>query len=160
MDVIKKIIELIRETAVGFSRDHGSMLAASLAYYTIFAIAPLLVIAVAVAGFIFGDAAAEGQIVDAIQGTVGREAAVVIEQLIASTSQSSAGLVATIISTALLFFGASGLFGQLQRALNIIWDVQPDANHHEHYSQTAPLICDGAVHGTAALAIPNGGYNH
>ncbi|KAA3656881.1 MAG: YihY/virulence factor BrkB family protein [Chloroflexi bacterium] len=128
MDVVKKIVELIRETAVGFSRDHGSMLAASLAYYTIFAIAPLLVIAVAVAGFIFGDAAAEGQIVDAIQDTVGREAAVVIEQLINSTSQSKAGVIATIISTALLFFGASGLFGQLQRALNIIWGIEPTSD--------------------------------
>ncbi|MCA9930129.1 MAG: YihY/virulence factor BrkB family protein, partial [Anaerolineales bacterium] len=69
MNILRKIFELLRETAVGFGRDHGSMLAASLAYYTIFAIAPLLVIAVAVAGFVFGEAAAEGQIVTAIQDT-------------------------------------------------------------------------------------------
>lgn len=122
---MKAIIELVRETAVGFTRDHGTMLAASLAYYAIFAIAPLLVIAVAVAGFVYGNAAAEGQIVDAIQDTVGREAAVVIEQLVESAGQTRAGIVATVISTALLFFGASGLFGQLRRALNIIWGIEP-----------------------------------
>ncbi|MCA9924157.1 MAG: YihY/virulence factor BrkB family protein [Anaerolineales bacterium] len=126
MNILRKIFELLRETAVGFGRDHGSMLAASLAYYTIFAIAPLLVIAVAVAGFVFGEAAAEGQIVTAIQDTVGREAAVVIEQLVAKSGESNAGTIATIISTTLLFFGASGLFGQLQRALNIIWGITPD----------------------------------
>ncbi len=128
MKVVKQIVRLIRETAVGFSRDRGSMLAASLAYYALFALAPLLVIAVAVAGFIFEEAAAKGQIVTAIQDTVGREAAVIIERLIANAGQSGSGIIATLISTALLFWGASGLFGQLQRALNAIWGIEPTSN--------------------------------
>lgn len=128
MNFLKSTFTLIKKTAVNFSRDNASMLAASLAYYTIFAIAPLLVIAVAVAGFIFGDAAVEGQVVEAIQGTVGRETAVLIENLITSASDSGAGIIATIISTTFLIFAASGLFSQLQKALNIIWDVSPPQN--------------------------------
>ena len=124
-DYLVAVYRLFKETAVNFGRDNGSMLAASLAYYTIFAIAPLLVIAVAVAGFVFGDAAAEGQIVEAIEGSVGREGAVLIQNLIASSSESNAGLIATIISTAILILASSNLFTRLQKALNIIWGVAP-----------------------------------
>ena len=123
--IFSGIFDLLKESAKGWSRGQASLLAAALAYYTIFALAPLLVIAVAVAGVVFGDAAVEGQIVAQIEGTVGREAAVVIQDLIANASESGASVIATILSTALLLVAASGLFAQLQRALNMIWGVQP-----------------------------------
>lgn len=123
--IFKEIIETIQETFAGYGRDNGSMMAAGLAYYTIFAIAPLLVIAVAVAGVFYGDAAVQGEIVDAIAGTVGEEAAVVIQNLVVNARESTAGTLATVISSGLLLFAASGLFGQLQRALNAIWGLVP-----------------------------------
>ena len=122
------VAELFKETATAFGEDKASMLAASLAYYTIFAIAPLLVIAIVVAGFFFGEAAVEGQIVSSIQDAVGREAAVLIENLVSNASQSSATIWATLGSTAVLLFGASNLFNQLQRALNVIWDTPPSTD--------------------------------
>ena len=122
---ISGIFELLKETAQGWARDNASLLAAALAYYTIFALAPLLVIAVAVAGLVFGEAAVQGQIVAQIEGAVGREAAVVIQNLIANASQSGASVIATVLSTILLLVAASGLFSQLQRTLNIIWGLQP-----------------------------------
>ena len=129
MAMIKKyalmVFNLTKNTAVNFSRDNASMLAASLAYYTIFAIAPLLIIVVAVAGFVFGEAAVQGELVGAIEETVGREGAVLIQELIASSSQNNANVIASIISIGLLILAASGLFGQLQKALNIVWGVTP-----------------------------------
>lgn len=119
------LFELLKESVQGWSRDNASLFAAALAYYAIFALAPLLVIAVAVAGVVFGEAAVEGQIVTEIEGTVGTEAAVVIENLIANASESEASLIATVLSSMLLLVAASGLFSQLRRTLNMIWGVQP-----------------------------------
>ncbi len=102
------------------------MLAAALAYYTIFSLAPLLVFSVFVAGMLFGEQAVTGQLVDQIEGTVGREAAVVIQNILRNASSGSTGFWATIVSTAMLVFGASGVFTQLQQALNQIWGVEPE----------------------------------
>ncbi|WP_420631136.1 YihY/virulence factor BrkB family protein [Candidatus Leptofilum sp.] len=118
--------ELLKESGKGWSRDNASLLAAALAYHTLFALAPLLVIAVAVAGIVFGDAAVEGQIVAQIGDTVGTETAVVIENLIHNASMSGASTIATLLGSLLLLVGASNLFFQLQRTLNMVWGIQPD----------------------------------
>lgn len=128
MTFFKKAFSLLRETAAAFGRNNASMLAASLAYYAIFAIAPLLVIAVAVAGFVFGDAAVQGQLDAQLEGTFGREAAVLIEDLVAGANQTNAGLFATVVSVILLLLAASGLFGQLKKALNTIWEAEPTSD--------------------------------
>lgn len=119
------LFELLKESGQGWSRDNASLLAAALTYYTIFALAPLLVIAVAVAGMVYGDAAVRGEIVAQIQDEVGQEAAVVIQDLITNASQSETGPIATVAGTALLLVAASGLFSQLRRALNMIWGLRP-----------------------------------
>lgn len=123
MNYLRAIFELVKETAVDFGRDKASLLAAALAYHTIFSLAPLLVIVVAVAGFVLGEQAAAGELVHLIEGTVGREVAVIIQNLISSASQGRTGVWATIFGTALLFWGASNIFGQLKTALNMIWGI-------------------------------------
>ncbi|MCP5097607.1 MAG: YihY/virulence factor BrkB family protein [Chloroflexi bacterium] len=123
MRYAKNVFELIRQTAIGYGRDHGSLLAASLAYYTIFAIAPLIVIVVAVAGQVFEDDTVSQKIEPAIVETVGQDAAAVVLSLVANVSESGTGTLGTIIGSALLFFAASGLFFQLQRTINIIWGI-------------------------------------
>ncbi len=119
------LYELLKESAIGWSKNNASLLAAALTYSTIFALAPLLVIGVAVAGAVFGDAAVQGQIVTEIQDQVGEPAAVIIQDLISNARQSKSGVMATILSSILLFIGASGLFSQLQTSLNMIWGLQP-----------------------------------
>ncbi|MAT96934.1 MAG: ribonuclease BN [Anaerolineaceae bacterium] len=119
------LFEILKESGQGWSRDNASLLAAALTYYTIFALAPLLVIAVAVAGMVFGDAAVQDEIVAEIQDEVGEEAATVIQNLISNASESETGPIATVASTALLLVAASGLFAQLRRALNMIWGLRP-----------------------------------
>lgn len=123
--IFRLIFEQLKETAVGFSKGKGSTLAAAIAYRTLFSMAPLLVIAVAVAGWVFGEQAVTGELVAQIEGIVGEETAVLIQNLLSSASQGSSGTIATIISVAVLFFGASGLFGQIKVALNQIWGVAP-----------------------------------
>lgn len=122
---IKTIWILLKETFAEWNTDKASRLAAALSYYTIFSLAPLLIIAIAIAGAVFGEEAARGQIVGQIQGLVGREGAQFIETAIESASQPKASRIASIISVVVLLFGASGLFAQLQDALNTIWEVQP-----------------------------------
>jgi membrane protein len=122
---MKKVFELFKQTFKEWSEDKAARLAAALAYYTIFAIAPLLVIIIAVVGLIFGRAAVQGEIVNRISGTVGPQSAALIQNMIASASRPSAGIIATVIGVVMLLLGATGVFAQLQDALNTIWEVAP-----------------------------------
>jgi|UPI0003690886 membrane protein len=116
---------LLQETFHEWQKDKASRLAAALSYYTIFSIAPLLIIVIAIAGAVFGEAAATNAIFNQLRGLIGPEGAKVIQDAIANASQPKAGTVASLISIAVLFIGATGLFAELQDALNTIWDVQP-----------------------------------
>ncbi|MFB2836352.1 YihY/virulence factor BrkB family protein [Floridanema evergladense] len=119
------IWQLLKQTFDEWNEDKASRLAAALAYYTIFSIAPLLVIVIAIAGVVFGEEAARGEIVAQIQGLVGRSGAEVIETAIQNANQPATGTVASLISIGALLFGALGVFAQLQDSLNTIWEVQP-----------------------------------
>jgi len=121
----KVIGELLKETIQEWQEDKASRLAAALAYYTVFSLAPLLIIAIAIAGSIFGPEAARGEIVEQIQGLVGTEGAKVIETAIQNANRPNVSSIASIISIIVLLFGASGVFAQLQDALNTVWGVQP-----------------------------------
>ncbi|MBL1175739.1 YihY/virulence factor BrkB family protein [Pantanalinema sp. GBBB05] len=122
----KGIFALLKETFNEWNEDKASLWAAALAYYTVFSLAPLLLIAIAIAGAVFGEEAARGEIIGQIQGLVGRDGAEVIQTMIQNTQKpNSGGTVATIFGIGALFFGASGVFGQLQDALNAIWEVKP-----------------------------------
>lgn len=121
----KVIIELLKQTFKEWQEDKASRLAAALAYYTAFSIAPLLVIVIAIAAFFLGEQAAQGQIVGKIQGLVGNNAAEAIQSMIQNSQKPTTGIVATLISVGVLLFGATNVFAQLQDALNTIWEVTP-----------------------------------
>lgn len=121
----QQLWHLIKTTVSEWSQDNAARLAAALAYYTVFSIAPLLIIAIAVAGLAFGREAAEGEIVAQLRSLVGQSGAELIQAMIQSASQPAAGVLATVIGLATLLFGATGVFGELQSALNTIWNVQP-----------------------------------
>lgn len=116
---------LLKQTVSQWSEDEASRLAASLALYTLLSIAPLLVIAVSVAGLAFGDDAARGQISQQISTVVGPQAGQSIEALVANARTPSSGIVGTVVGLVVGLFGASGVFGELQSALNRIWEVKP-----------------------------------
>jgi membrane protein len=122
---LKTIWELLKETFSDWSEDKASRLAAALAYYTIFSIAPLIIIVIAVAGLVFGREAVQGQIEGQLQGLVGKDGAGLIQEMVQGASNEATSIIATIIGVATLLFGATGVFGQLQDALNTIWEVEP-----------------------------------
>ncbi|MBC8069234.1 MAG: YihY/virulence factor BrkB family protein [Deltaproteobacteria bacterium] len=116
---------LIKQTAVDWSDDDASRLAASLAYYAAISIAPLVLVVIAVAGLVFGEEAARGAIMDQIGGLVGSESAATVESMVEGANKPRTGAIATIVGVAVLLFGASGVFGELQSAMNTIWEVTP-----------------------------------
>lgn len=122
---LKSVGGLLRETFAEWNEDKAARLGAALAYYTVFSLAPLLIIATAIAGLAFGQQAAQGRIVGQIQGLVGREGAQLIETMIESARQPAQGFLAAAVGVATLLLGALGVFGQLQDALNTIWGVAP-----------------------------------
>lgn len=116
---------LLKETATQWSDDEAARLAASLALYTLLSIAPLLVIAVSVAGFVYGDEAARGQISQQLNSIVGPQAGEAIEGLVANANAPRSGIISTVVGVVVVLVGASGVFGELQSALNRIWEVKP-----------------------------------
>ncbi len=120
--------DLIRTTAREWSEDKVPRLGAALAFYSVLSIAPLLLIAIAVAALIFGEEAASGQLAGQIRQMVGQEGAEAIQMMLKNARKPGAGIVASIVGFATLLLGASGVFGQLQDAMNTIWEVQPKAD--------------------------------
>ncbi|NJN18932.1 MAG: YihY/virulence factor BrkB family protein [Oscillochloris sp.] len=109
-----------------FNEDKVPRLAAAQAYYTAFALAPLLLIAVAIAGMILGEDAARGELSAQLESVLGQTGAEAVEQLLTVSRESGAGPLAAILGFVALAFGAGGFFAQLQDSLNTIWDVAPD----------------------------------
>jgi membrane protein len=116
---------LIRQTFADWNEDKVPLLGAALAFYTALSIAPLLVLSLRVAAFVFGDDAAKGEIQYQLESMIGKEGSKAVEAMVQNANKPETGTLATIFSFATLLFGASGVFGQLQDSLNTIWDVQP-----------------------------------
>jgi membrane protein len=123
---VQAIWDVTKSAAAGFSEDKLPTLSAALAYSTIFSIAPLLIISIAVAGWAFGDKASTGEIFRTLSGLIGEKGAQSIQSMVESAStHPGTGTFATIAGILVLLIGASGVFGQLQDSLNLIWRVQP-----------------------------------
>ena len=124
---ISTIWLLLKVTFYQWRRDQASLMAAALAYYTVFSLAPLLIIVIAIAGSVFGEQAAKGELVTQIQGVIGKDGAQLIQTAIENASQldPNQGPIPTLINIGFLLSGASVVFGQLQNSLNKIWEVQP-----------------------------------
>jgi membrane protein len=118
------IWEILRDAFLEFKRENVSRLGASLAYYTLFALAPLLVVAIGVAGMVFGAEAARGQVVSQIDGLIGRDGALAIQGMLTSAHPPERSIPATIIGLVTLFLGATSAFTALQGALNTVWNVE------------------------------------
>jgi membrane protein len=123
--VFKVVWELFRDTAAAWWKHSAQRLGASLAFYTMLSAAPLLVIATAIAGFAYGKEAAEGKLVGDIRAMVGRDGAEVVQTMLAHAGEPTRGILATIVSLVVLLVGATGVFLELQAALNTIWEVKP-----------------------------------
>ena len=120
---LKNLFKLAKESVSAWIDDYAPSMGAALAYYTMFSIAPLLIIVIAVAGFAFGREAVQGQLASQLSELVGPDGAQAIQGLIASASEPKQGVVASLIGGVLLLLGATTVFGELQSALDRIWRV-------------------------------------
>ncbi len=121
----KSLPALLKETAREWSNDNAMRLAAALAYYTVFSLAPLLLAAIAISSMIFGQEAASGRIFLELKTAIGPSAATAVEDLAKAAAKPSTGIPGTILSLGLALFGASGVFGELKESLNQIWGIKP-----------------------------------
>ena len=119
----KHLFDLCRKAATAWVDDFAPSMGAAISYYTMFSLAPLLVIVIAIAGALFGREAVQGEIVGQLTGLIGREGAIAIQGLVRSASEPSKGLVAGLISVGVLLVGATTVFAELQSALDRIWHV-------------------------------------
>jgi membrane protein len=124
MDV-KSGFGLVKESFKEWQEDGALDLGAALAYYTVFSLAPMLLIVIGVAGLVWGREAVQGQLVGQLQGLVGPQGGQMIQTMIANAGKHGAGVLATIVGLVTILFGATGVFVQLQNALNHIWEVEP-----------------------------------
>jgi membrane protein len=114
---------LLKQAGAAWLDDDAPTLGAALAFYTLFSLAPVLIVAVSVAGLAFGEKAAQGEIVRQFQGLMGMQGASAIETILQSTNRPGLGVLATALGLLAILVGASGAFNELQDALNIIWKV-------------------------------------
>jgi membrane protein len=116
---------VLKETFSQWSEDKPFQLAAALAYYTLFSLAPLLLIAVTIAGLVFEREVTERQLMTTFGGLVGPQGAEAIQGLLHSASQPQSGFFGTLLGIVMLLIGAGGVVGQLQDSLNTIWGIEP-----------------------------------
>jgi len=114
---------LIKQSVSAWNEDYAPSMGAAIAYYTLFSIAPLLVIVIAIAGLVFGAQAAQNAIVAQLDGLIGHEGAVAVQGLLKSASEPARGAVSTIVGAITLMIGATTVFAELQSALDRIWEV-------------------------------------
>lgn len=116
---------MLKDTVFAFVNDGALSRGAAIAFYTVTSIAPILLIVIAIAGLVFGHEAAKGAVIGQLSGLMGHQTSDVLQTAIASASAKSSGILATIIGLVTLIATASGVFGEMQTALNAIWKAEP-----------------------------------
>lgn len=152
--IFKDIWDLLKDTAVNWFNDYAQSMGAALAFYTMFSIAPLLMIVISVAGFFFGEDAARGEVFEQMEELLGDSGALAVQELLDSTGKPGDSLIATVFGLLLLFIGATSVFAELQDALDRIWR----APHREKASGLwrivrARLLSFGMILGIGFLLI-------
>ncbi|MES2944199.1 MAG: YihY/virulence factor BrkB family protein, partial [Pseudomonadota bacterium] len=148
----KQFFALAKKSVSAWIDDYAPSMGAAISYYTVFSIAPLLIIVIAVAGFVWGREAVQGEIVGQLTALIGKDGALGVQALIESANKPAKGAIATTISVVVLLIGATTVFAELQSALDRIWQV-PDAQKISGLWATlrARLLSFGFILGLAFL---------
>ncbi|HEY7412104.1 MAG TPA: YihY/virulence factor BrkB family protein [Vicinamibacteria bacterium] len=117
------VVTLLKDAWAGWRQDDAPRLGAALAYYTAFSLAPCILIAVSVAGLVFGTEAAQGQVAREIEALVGTKGAQAVQEMLEGARRPASGAFGLAVGFATLLLGASGAFGELRASLNTVWDV-------------------------------------
>jgi membrane protein len=149
----KDFFGLLKKTFDEWNEDKAPRLGAALSFYTVFSLAPLLIIVIAIAGLAFGQQAAQSKIDEQIRGLVGAQGADLVQAMIENARKPQEGILATVIGFATLLLGGLGAFGQLQEALNTIWEVTPKPGRGLRGIIQDRLISSGLVLGIGFLLL-------
>jgi membrane protein len=150
---LKNIWILIKAAASSWVDDYAQSMGAALAYYSMFSIAPLLLIVISVAGLIFGVEAARGEIVGQLQGLTGPQGAAAVQALLESVSQPAESVTALLVGGILLLIGATSVFAELQDALDRIWRAPKRAKVGIWSLLRSRLLSFGMIMGIGFLLI-------
>jgi membrane protein len=150
---VKEFFHLGKESVTAWQDDHASSMGAAIAFYTVFSIAPLLIIVIAVAGFVWGEDAVRGEIIRQLGGLVGTEGASGVQNLIKSADKPAQGITATVISAIVLIVGSTTVFAELQSALDRIWRAPALEKTGIWSTLRARLLSFGLVLGLAFLLL-------
>jgi membrane protein len=124
MKRIRTVFSLLKNTTIAFLDDNAFKLSASLSYYTVFALGPLLIIVIALSAIVYGKEVVEGKLVEQLSGLIGTEAAMQIQNILSNAQQTHASTLGAIIGFIILFIGATGVFTEIQSSINFIWSVR------------------------------------
>ncbi len=124
MKFIKKYFGVLKDSGGAFIEDNCVKLSASLSYYTIFSIGPLMVMVISLAGRFYGQDAVQGKLYGQLKGLLGSEAALQIQEIITNIQKTDGSLMGTIIGGIVLFIGATGIFTEIQDSINFIWSLR------------------------------------
>ena len=145
---------VIKTAVSGWIDDYAQSMGAALAYYTIFSMAPLLLIVISIAGLVFGDEAARGEIFSQLEGMLGASGALAVQGLLESVRKPSESVTATVFGVVLLLIGATSVFGELQDALDRIWRAPVRAGQSGWWRLVqARLLSFGMILGIGFLLI-------
>jgi membrane protein len=153
---VTTLLTSLRDAAVGWWEDGVPNMAAALAFYTLFSLAPLVVVAIMIAGVVFGEEAAAGQLVAQLEGIVGHTAGQVIQAAIANAHRPHSGVLPTLMSVLISLFAAAGVFHQLGDALDRVWKCppkRPSGDKSAACQGTKPLSFFGRVKQAAVERI-------
>jgi membrane protein len=150
---LREAWELIRDSILDWNNDNATMLGAALSFFTIFSLAPLLLIAIAIAGLAFGERAARGEIVGQIQNLIGQQSAGLVQEMLVHINKPQANILAAVLGLAILLLGASGVFLQLQSAMNIVWKVRIKRNSGVRVAVRQRLLSFSIVAATGFLLL-------
>jgi membrane protein len=124
MKRVRTVFTLLKNTTIAFLNDDAFKLSASLSYYTVFALGPLLIIVISLSAIVYGRDVVEGKIYDQLSGLIGAEPALQIQNILINAQQTHASTLGAVIGFIVLFIGATGVFTEIQGSINFIWSVR------------------------------------
>ena len=149
----KQALAIVKATFTSWADDRAPSMGAALAYYTLFSIAPLLLIVISLAGLWFGPEAARGEIFGQLQGLVGAAGASAIQELLESVNEPAGGIMGTLIGIVLMLVGATTVFGELQDSLDRVWRAPPREGSGIWKLLRSRLLSFGLILGIGFLMI-------
>ena len=152
--IFRNIADLFKAAALNWVRDYAQSMGAALAFYMMFSIAPLLLIVISIAGLVFGEDAARGEIYEQLHGLLGSHGAAAVQGLLESAGRPTESVLATLFGSAVLFIGATSVFAELQDALDRIWRAPQRAPRSGLWNLIrARLLSFGMILGIGFLLI-------